>query len=448
MYKSIDRMSYSTNVFSTWASHGTWDALKTWLQSKEGGSLRIVEPKEGDFVLIRYTKGVSDFTKEHVRWCRSVVFNKNTLLVVSVAPSKANEISETSTYTVAEEFVDGTMINIFRDATLNVVDVATRSRLGGKNQFYTGGPTFRSMLEDTLKSQTLSMADLLPTATDTNSFVSIVLQHPENRVVKNVTSSCVFVVHQGTVSADNVVTFVESSLSVPDANKLPQYNLEAVLTAPNLQQWVIDQSKERGYEWQGLVLKDGKGGRWRIRSEVYETVRRLRGNEASIEERFARLRKMRTLEQYLNFYSADRQVLYDLEGVFRENTRRLQNLYVSTFITRTEPFHELPWPFKHHVSVLHNLYKDVLRPHGKKMNMEEVVRYANRLDFKDTANLCKKFIASTTKSKLQLAVPAATTPGAVSDAVPDAIDAEVLDDEALDAEVPDDEVPDAEASTA
>jgi hypothetical protein len=45
------------------------------------------------------------------------------------------------------------------------------------------------------------------------------------------------------------------------------------------------------------------------------------------------------------------------------------------------------------------------------MNMEEVVRYANRLDFKDTANLAKKFVPSTaTVKKVQLAVPAATVP--------------------------------------
>ena len=423
-------MSYSISVFSAWTSYGTWDALKAWLQSKEGGSLRVVEPKESDLVLIRYTKGVSDFSLPHVSWCRSVVLNKKTLLVVSVAPPKAKKVDDAennaSEYTSAEEFVDGSMMNIFRDATLGLVDVSTRSRLGGKNQFYSGGPTFLSMLKDALVAGgKTDVSELLPSTTDTNCFTSIVLQHSQNRVVKSITTPTVYVIHQGSVSADGVVSIVEDPVQLVSYKTPLRYNLESILTNPTVKQWVVQQSQEHGYEWQGVVFKNGQGARWRIRSEVYETVRHLRGNDASLEERFARLRKSRTLEQYITFYSEDRQVMYDLEGVLRENTRRLHNLYVSVFIVRENPFHELPWPFKHHVSVLHNLYKDVLRPHGKKMNVEEVVRYVNRLDFKDTANLCKKFEAP--KKLIATLVPNTSVPDATCDAPTATCDAPVLD---------------------
>ena len=137
-----------------------------------------------------------------------------------------------------------------------------------------------------------------------------------------------------------------------------------------------------------------------MRSDVYETVRRLRGNESSVEDRFARIRKTRVLDQYLSFFPEDRQALYDLEGVLRANTRQLYHHYVSTFITREKPYHELTWPYKHHVSVLHNLYKDMLKPHGKKMVLAEAVTYVNRLTVEDTANLLRP-------QKAVLAVPAA-----------------------------------------
>ena len=429
-------MSYSLDVFTTWASYGSWDALKAWLQSRDGGSLRTVEPRDSDLVLIRYTKGVSDFNKAHVRWCRSVVFNKTTLRVVSVAPPKASELSDTfdtSNYTVAEEFVDGTMVNIFSDSTLGCVDVATRSRLGGNNQFYANGPTFRSMLDDALSEDGASLVDLLPVLTENNQnrFTSIVLQHPQNRVVKSVSNPAYFVIHKGSVLSDGTIRIVEMEGDFfPRKTSVPQYNLSAVLAVPTLRQWVVQQSQESGYEWQGLVLKDGEGNRWRVRSEVYETVRRLRGNESLPEERFARLRKMRTLDQYLNFFPEDRQTLYQLEGVFRENTRRLHGFYVSTFITRKSQYHDLPWPFKYHVSVLHNLYKDMLKPHGKKMTMEEVVRYANRLDAKDTTNLAKKATVLTV-----LAVPAASPSILENSLLVDALPVDALPVDALPVEV-------------
>jgi hypothetical protein len=411
-------MSYNSSVFQNWTSFNTWADLKAWLTGAEGGSLRVVEPKDSDLVLVRYTKGTSDFTKPHVRWCRSVVLDKNTRKVVSVAPPKAVEF-DTKNATVAEEFVDGTMMNIYYDSATQSVDVATRSRLGAYNQFYRDGPTFRSMLQDALvKIGVEDMKVLLPSTTQ-NCFTSVVVQHPANRVVKPVDSPVLSVIHQGTVASDGSVSFVEDpdhfqfSNSVNlDSVVVQEYTLDSIVAMPSLKDWVVAQSKEQGFGWQGVVLKDGQGGRWRVRSDVYETVRRLRGNESSVEDRFARIRKTRVLDQYLSFFPEDRQALYDLEGVLRANTRQLYHSYVSTFITHEKPYHELTWPYKHHVSVLHNLYKDMLKPHGKKMVLAEVVTYVNRLTVEDTANLLRP-----QTQKAVLAVPAAV-PAEVDPAMP------------------------------
>jgi len=400
--------SYNSSIFQNWVSFNTWADLKAWLTGVEGGSLRVVEPKDSDLVLVRYTKGASDFTKPHVRWCRSVVLNKNTRTVVSVAPPKAAEY-DTQTM-VAEEFVDGTMMNIFYDAATQTFDMATRSRLGAYNQFYRDGPTFRSMLQDALvKVGVQDFKDLLPSNT-LSCFTSVVVQHPANRVVKPVDNPTLFVIHQGTVASDGSVSFVEDPEKFVFLNPVnlddvvvQEYTLESIRAMPSVTDWVVAQSKEQGFGWQGLVLKDGQGGRWRVRSDVYETVRRLRGNESSVEDRFARIRKTRTLDQYLSFFPEDRQALYDLEGVLRANTRQLYHNYVSTFITHEKPYHELTWPYKHHVSVLHNLYKDMLKPHGKKMVLAEVVTYVNRLTVEDTANLLRP-------QKAVLAVPAVAPP--------------------------------------
>lgn len=397
-------MVYQVNVFQNWTSYNSWNDLKEWLTSEAGGLLRVVEPKDSDYALVRYTKGQSNFELAHTRWCRSVVVHKESRRPVSVAPPKSDEVTDDTVTqaTIAEEFVDGTMLNVFQDGE-NEVRVATRSRLGADNKFYMNGPTFREMLEDALKvSQVPSMKDLLANdacemnANSTSTFTSVVVQHASNRIVKVVGAPSFVIVHQGWVSENGTVYIeenaenfgVNSSKEDLDVEVQP-YNLESVRAAKSIKDWVATQSAERGFGWQGVVLKDGQGHRWRVRSDVYETVRKLRGNESTYEERYARLRKYRSLEQYLAFFPEDRDTLYEIEGRLRKNTRQLSQLYADVFRQRSSPYHELPWPYKHHVSVLHNLFKDTLREQKKKVDLAEVIHYVNGLSMEDTVNMMK-----------------------------------------------------------
>ena len=393
-------MPYQVNVFTNWTTHATWESLKTWLTSEAGGKLRVVEPRDGNFAVVRYVKGQSNFELPHVRWCRSVVVDKTTRLPVSVSPPKADEVSEHAleAATSAEEFVDGTMVAIF--ATGEEPHLATRSRLNATASFYEGGPSFADMLREAAAVKGVeSLNGMLPTTQDgrTARFTSTVVQHPANRIVRKVEAPNVVVVHQGWTAADGTVFIEEDAANFEytstDENadmEIQPYNLEAVRAAKSVEDWVSAQAQERGFGWQGVVLKDGNGHRIRVRSQVYETVRRLRGNESTPLERYARLRKARAVDQYLAFYPEDRQVLYELEGRLRKNTRQLFHFYADVFRARKTAYHELPWPYKHHVSVLHNLYKEKLRAEKKKVDLTETIRYVNSLNYEDTANMLKQ----------------------------------------------------------
>lgn len=410
-------MVYTLDIFQKWvADFQTWDALKAHLQSKEGGSLRVIEPPSSPYAMVRYVKGQSTMESDAVAWCRSVVVDKESRRVMSVSPRKSVPFSQQAVEAdgsnwVVEEFMDGTMLNIFHNVATDDIQLATRSRLGAKNRFYRDGPTFAEMFQDAVKaSGLLGEKELLGTIPTSSSvvarFTSVVVQHPQNRVVQAVEAPTLYVIHQGVVTEDGTVSIEESfdTFGLTEAVAVQEYDLQEVRAVPTIEQWVAEQSKARGYGWQGIVLKNtSTGARMPVRSPVYETVRKLRGNESSVEDRFARLRKARAIDQYLSFFAEDRKTLYELEGRLRANTRTLYRKYVDTFITRMQPYHELLWPYKHHVSVLHNLYKDMLKPHGKKIDMEEVVHYVNRLNVEDTANMLRPATAkkSETLSKAE-----------------------------------------------
>ena len=403
-------MSYTITAFTNWvANFKDWDALRGWLVSPAGGNLRVIEPKECDYAIVRYVKGQSLFNLDHVHWCRSVVVHKATRLPVCIAPPKASELTDEAVNqaVVAEEFVDGTMMNVFLNNTNETPQMATRSRLGGKSRFYDNGKTFETMLMEAMSANKVAtLEDLLPpseTPEKTNPaarFTSLILQHPENRIVRKIDGPTFYMVHQGWTFQDGRVEITEDAGEfqcetsaegdAADFFEIQGYNLEAVRAAKTVKDWVAAQAKDRGHNWQGVVLKDGKGNRWRARSDIYETVRRIRGNESTPEERFARLRRTRTVDNYLVFYPEDRDIFYNLEGRLRKNTRQLSHFYNDVFRSHTTVYHELPWPYKHHVSVLHNLFKDILRAQGKKVTLEEVIRYVNGLTLEDMVNMLKE----------------------------------------------------------
>jgi hypothetical protein len=386
-------MPYTIDVFTNWSSYETWSALRAYLESTEGGKLRVIEPRDGQYAIIRYVKGQSNFELPHVRWCRSVVVDKNLRVPVSVAPPKAVDLTEEflESAVAAEEFVDGTMMNIFRVGDSDV-QIATRSRLGGKAKFYDGGKTFEEMFGEALKTAGVENSKQI-LRSEHIAFTSVILQHPSNRIVKKIDAPAVAIVHQGFVSDGGVVTIEEdaSEFVMTGDLEIQPYKLEVIRNFKSVDAWVSQQAQERGFGWQGLVLKDGKGGRVRVRSSVYETVRRIRGNESTAEERFVRLRRTKQMEQYTAFYPEDRDLLYELEGRLRKNTRQLFKFYADTFRARKIEFYRLPWPYKHHVSELHNLYKENVKAGSKdkKIDLDAVIRYVNTLNETDLANMCK-----------------------------------------------------------
>lgn len=394
--------SYSLNTFDAWATKGSWDALKEHLTSQ---GLRVVDPKDKEYAVVRYEKGKTDFKANPIASsCRSVVVEKSTGRVVAVAPVKAVAGTDDAVKSAwrVETFVDGTMVNVFwRIGSEEEPQVCTRSRLGALSKFQEKR-SFADQFKEACEKRGVTDLKALLTAPHTGGtegiqtvFATFVLQHPDNRIVTPVSEPTMFLVQMGWVNKAETTVYI---LENPEL-----YGAQGKALAPELydasgawqsveevNKWVQETAQTEGYGWQGVVIKDGKGGRCRFRSDLYQVVRKLRGNENTGYERFARLRSTRNTTQYLAFYPEDTDSFYALEGRLRAQTRKLVAFYADTFKTRKQAYHELPWPFKYHVSVLHNLYKEKLKPNGKVVDLEAVIRYVNNLKIEDMANLLKE----------------------------------------------------------
>jgi hypothetical protein len=422
-YKSHLKMSFTLNCFAELvAKYDSWESLCAFLISEEGGKLRVIQPTDSDFALVRYTKDVSNFQKDHVTAFRSVVWNKKTNRPVCVAPVKAQDgtsVPEDLAIRVTD-FVDGTMINAYRtDDTLDAA-ITSRSSLGANGKFYSEH-SFAELFDDALKSVGGRVA-FLNSVLKGGEFASFVLQHREHKVVGPVAYNRVFVAYFGSIDQAGVVTMSCKDMPERLASYMPEVFEESVklgtyvevdegdgshsprpskMTATNM----VAVNKQRGYTWQGLVFQDlASSKRWRVRNHDYMMVRSLRGSEANPMERFLRLRAAGLTKKYLSYFREENQLMWSFEEALRKRTTDLYNAYIEMNKLKQKGMRDLPYCLRPHVYALHGLYLKSVKTQVSPIIKETVIGYVNALGLEDQFKLLSS----------PLTVPAAASTSASS----------------------------------
>jgi hypothetical protein len=380
-------MSYS-NITSFLTSTPSWEIAKDAFASNM--KLRIVEPPNTDYAIVRYVKDSSDFNNPIVREARSVVIHKPTNRLISVAPIKAQSYSEWAIEDtkIVQEFVDGTMINIFRTPD-GEIQTASRSRIGSaKTKF--SAKTFQEMINEALSVTPIKhYRDLLPEGWDC---ASVVIAHPENRIVCPVLLAKVTIVQLVRFEADGSVVVSHDAAEWPESHRpyaAQVYELGPISTRDTVDNFVNMKALTHKHAWQGVVLYNAAGERTKLRGIFYQTVKLLRGNDGTAEERYARLRATRAVKRYLEYFPEDEQPFFELEGALRRNTKKLYDLYVAVNISKTRLYNDCPWPYKYHVGTLHRRFVETLRSTKQKINLDYVINYVNSLKYEDSALIMK-----------------------------------------------------------
>ncbi len=378
-------MSYTLSLFHDLRNqHPTWDAMKAFLTSPEGGSLVCKERDGGKYAVVFAKKGVSSMDKPHSKWFRSVVWNTSTNLPVSVMTQKAEAGSEDLLQAATlpagvqriSEYLEGVTLTVFREAGATEAQVSSRSQFGAGGKFYKQATkSFAAMLKDALGSA--SVESLLGTPVEgVTQFASVLLQHPEHRVVTDIRVPLVYVLQSGEVAADGTIRVCEQ----PDAagqSKPDTYDGPAA--GVSVADWFAELAATKPWGWQGVMLHDMTGRRWRIRSTVYRMIRSMRGNTPRSDERFFGLRAVGLVKTYLIYYPEEKKVFWKYEQWIREATTHLFQLYTDIHKTHILPAETVDGAWRTHISALHTLYLTQLRPEGRTVKMAEVVQYMNAL---------------------------------------------------------------------
>ena len=378
----------------------TWDTLQGFLTSVDGGLLHIiygVGDNEGK-AIIRYEKGASDMTRPHMPWFRSVVWDTVHNLPIAVSPPKAttmNNITCTHNDLVWQDYLDGVMINAYKMTNTSSIKLATRSTFDATGTFYSKKP-FNVLLDEAFEYMVGSgqvdissqMVDWLPSKDYCiSSSMSLVLQHPEHRVVEIVNNPRIFIAHTTLTHANGDVEICED---ISGVCAIP------VICGPSgetLNEWMLAESEKRGWSWQGVTIKDGAGSRWRLRSSSYRMSRSLRGNFTRPEMRFAQLYQSRLIDTYMYYYPEDLPQINEFLVRIDSVVKNLYNLYVQVHITKTMRSTIVDAKWKPHLFSIHGHFLYNLRPLKQFIRLKDVWAYVCALPWQQLAFLMKELHA-------------------------------------------------------
>lgn len=315
--------------------------------------------------LIKYNKNSlrneEDFDK--YKLFRSMVLFNDKLL--SVSPGKSMNYEKfKETYSpdecYAEEFVEGTMINLYYSTEESEWQISTRSNLGANNVYFTKGKiekehTFSSMFYDVCNSCNVNV-ELFPK----NYCYSFVIQHPNNRIVKRIDDKRLYLIEVNEIEDNNhfnrVTNLSELSdlffqnkmeVSFPEKYKFDSFDELETMT-----------NNYDSFEEVGIMIHSKKDNmRTKLRNPKYEQVRRLRGNQPKLEYHFLTLKKENKTDEYLKYYDEDTPFFIKYNKKLNEFSNGLLFHYIDCFIKKTKHLREFPFEYKNHLYQLHENYK-------------------------------------------------------------------------------------------
>jgi hypothetical protein len=322
--------------------------------------------------------------------CRSVVLNSANN-VVGFAPPKSissdifiKMYPEKNDNLIAQEFIEGTMINAFWDPTIGLSgswEISTRNTIGATSSFFKGAnkKTFRDMFLEAAKESNLSLERL-----NKDFCYSFVLQHPDNRIVVPFKTPVLYLVALYKIQIVDGNILVYSHLM----DNVKQFDWgHANIKFPQTYQWdtyseLIEKyaSMNTSYDVLGVVVYNNQTGeRMKIRNPVYEQVRNLRGNQPKLQYQYLSLRKEGRVSDFLKFYPENKKEFSLFRDQIHLFTNTLFSNYISCYIKKERPLIEFSEQYRTHMFNIHKIYTDELREKKQFITNTVVIKYVNNL---------------------------------------------------------------------
>ena len=360
--------------------------------------------------------------------CRSVILNSANR-VVCYSPPKSlmldifrekypdnNNNNNNDNTLIAEEFIDGSMINVFWDDKIGLTggwEIATRNTVSANTRFFVEplnplkNKTFREYFVDALNECNLKLDKL-----NKNCCYSFVLQHPEYRIVVPITHPKLYLVAVYSIVYKKEPTTGQDVLAEPGAE--PGTEPETTETTEAIDVITHDINEVKKYDWdgvmihfpesipftcyeqlkaeyasgntryyvKGVVIKNTQTGeRTKIRNPIYEEIKNLRGNSIhKLQYQYLCLRRQGKVTDYLKYYPEDKNTFTLYKKQLHTFTTTLLSNYIDCYIRKNNALKNYNPNFRTHMYNIHQQYMNELRHKKGYVNKSYVITYVNNLD--------------------------------------------------------------------
>jgi len=330
--------------------------------------------------------------------CRSVILNDDNK-VVCYSPPKSidynvfvNKYPSVNEDIVCQEFVEGTMVNVFWDQVCGLWEISTKNTVGATSKFYKkqDSKSFREMFFEALLQSGLSLNNL-----DSNYCYSFVLQHPENRIVVAFTKPCLYLVAIYSIKYESQFSEITNKYDtdiIVHTHDIYDSKAQGFFAGTNIcfpkfylfepYSSLIEKhaSQNTPYTTVGVVFYNKKTGeRTKVRNPVYEGVRQLKGNHPKLQFQYLTLRHQGNVTEFLNVFPEHKSDFMKFRDQVHAFTATLFQNYVNCYIKKEKPLGEYGEQYKTHMFNIHNKYKTELKEKKMIVNNGIVIDYVNKL---------------------------------------------------------------------
>lgn len=326
---------------------------------------------------------------DYIQYLRSVVLNENRKVVCFSPPMcepKHVEL-DVSSVRFAEEFVEGTMVNLFYNSSNDVQQWEFSTKNMVSPLLGAGGKCFRRMFLEACSASELNFDDL-----QKKYSYSFVMQHPDNVIVAPVKSAALYIV--AIYYADGTTVY-EMDRSIVNWGRFSKVRHPARFGMKGEEDFnkIMDvwASSNSLYYYPGVMFRTQGGERFKFRNPNYEYVKNAKGAEDKSRFVYLHLKKLGKLKAHFDRFPEDELKFFRHQTNMYNYTHNLHKNYLDCYVFKKAVLKDYPVEYKQNMFNLHNSYNLFLRPNGKRVNMSYVIEFMNEQSVSSQMFVIKKF---------------------------------------------------------
>ena len=344
---------------------------------------------KSSYYLVNYDKKTMrkkniDNEINYVKHFRSVVLNEDCKVVGFSPPmcETKNVVLDIQNIQFAEEFVEGTMVNLFYNSANDVQDWVFSTKNTVSPVEKPAGKCFRSMFLEACANANLNFDDL-----PKEYAYSFVMQHPGNVIVAPVKATALYIIAIYLIKNSDdysTATVYEMERSVLRWSSFSNVSHPARLGMKK-GQGDFDKivktyaSPDSLYYYPGVMFRTFTGERFKLRNPNYEMVKNAKGARARCEFVYLHLKQMGYLRKHFERCPEDEVAFFEFQSKLYNYTSSLHKNYLDCYIYKKMGLKDFPLKYRNNMYKLHNDYLHVLKPEGARVTMSHVVQFVNNL---------------------------------------------------------------------